>query len=93
MISLYKSAKDTLAVAESNLCSGEIPQAWQEHLSETIAKINIGKKKVDMAEELHRQKSAEYQQAERVLQGLEKDLKKNIIRSQFVFLADSQCCH
>jgi len=80
--SLYKTAKETLSVAEHNLMSCEIPDAWQEHLSATITKINLSKKIVDQAEENHRKKTTEFQQAEERCQFLEKDLKKNIIKSQ-----------
>jgi hypothetical protein len=82
--SMYKTAKETLTVAENNLISGEIPDAWQEHLSSTITKINISKKIVDQAEENHRIKTCEYQNSEQNCQLLEKDLKKHITKSQYV---------
>lgn len=80
--SLYKTAKETLSVAEHNLVSGEIPDAWQEHISSTITKINTSKKNVDLAEENHRRKTADYQSAEQRCQFLEKDLKRQILKSQ-----------
>ena len=80
--SLYKTAKETLSVAEHSLMSGEIPDAWQEHLSVTITKINTSKKTVDQAEEYHRRKTSEYQTAEENCQLLEKDLKRHILKSQ-----------
>jgi SH3-domain binding protein 5 len=85
--SLYKTAKETLSVAENNLMSGEIPDAWQEHISSTITKINTSKKNVDQAEDNHRKKTVEYQAAEEKCQSLEKDLKKHIIKSQLVFFS------
>ena len=80
--SMYKTAKETLSVAEHNLVSGEIPDVWQEHLSSTITKINTSKKTVDQAEEYHRKKTAEYQTAEIKCQNLENDLKRHITKSQ-----------
>ncbi|CAF0703548.1 unnamed protein product [Brachionus calyciflorus] len=80
--SLYKTAKETLSVAEHNLISGEIPDVWQEHLSSTITKINTSKKIVDQAEEFHRKKTAEFQASEERCQTLEKELKKYIIKSE-----------
>lgn len=80
--SLYKTAKETLSVAETNLLSGEIPDAWQEHLSVTVTKINQSKKNVDVAEEIHRKKTSEYQTSEEKCQNLERELKKHIAKSQ-----------
>jgi SH3-domain binding protein 5 len=80
--SLYKTAKETLSVAEHSLSAGEIPDAWQEHLSVTITKINISKKAADQAEEWHRKKTHEYQLAEQKSQYLEKELKRHIAKSQ-----------
>lgn len=80
--SLYKTAKETLSVAEHNLATGEIPDAWQEHISSTITKINTSKKYVDSAEEMHRKKTLEFQQAEERCQFFEKDLKRHIAKSQ-----------
>ena len=80
--SLYKTAKETLSVAEHNLASGEIPDAWQEHISTTITKINTSKKLVDQAEECHRRKTLEYKEAEERCQFLERELKKHIEKSQ-----------
>jgi hypothetical protein len=79
---LYKTAKETLSVAEHNLVSGEIPDAWQEHLSMTITKINSSKKNVDQAEDYHRRKTSEYQAAEDNCQNLEKELKRHIAKSE-----------
>jgi hypothetical protein len=87
--SLYKTAKETLSVAETNLMSGEIPDAWQEHISSTITKINTSKKNVDLAEDNHRKKTVEYQAAEEKCQSLEKELKKHIIKSQLVLFSYS----
>lgn len=78
---MYKTAKETLSVAENNL-SGEIPDVWQEHLSATITKINTSKKMVDQAEEMHRQKTVEFQSSEERCLYLEKDLKRSISKSQ-----------
>ncbi len=83
---MYKTAKETLSVAEHNLISGEIPDVWQEHLSSTITKINTSKKTVDQAEENHRKKTADYQQSEAKCQMLENDLKRHIIKSQYDLL-------
>ena len=85
--SLYKTAKETLQVAESNLSANgqSIPDAWQEHLSVTVAKINTSKRTVDQAEESHRRKTVEFQKAEEMTQMLEKDLKRHITKSQWVF--------
>jgi chromosome segregation ATPase len=83
--SMYKTAKETLAVAEHNLASGEIPDVWQEHLSSTITKINMSKKTVDLAEENHKRKTAEYQNAEVRYQFLENDLKRNIEKSKLYY--------
>ena len=80
--SVYKVAKETLSVAETSLTSGEIPDAWQEHLSVTISKINLNKKLVDQAEETHRKKTSEFQQAEYQCSLLEKQLRKSIAKSQ-----------
>jgi hypothetical protein len=81
-ISHYKTAKETLAVAEQNLSTNGISDVWQEYLSETITKINSYKKNADQAEEYHRGKTLEYQMCEKRLQFLEKDLKRNIEKSQ-----------
>ena len=83
--SLYKTAKETLSVAEHNLATCEIPDAWQEHISSTITKINTSKKTVDLAEENHRKKTSEFQQAEEKCQSLEKELKRHIVKSQLYF--------
>lgn len=83
--SLYKTAKETLSVAEHNLATGEIPDAWQEHLSSTITKINTSKRTVDVAEENHRKKTSEFQAAEERCQFLEKDLHRHIVKSQLYF--------
>ena len=88
--SLYKTAKETLSVAENNLMTHEIPDAWQEHISSTITKINTSKKNVDQAEDNHRKKTVEYQAAEEKCQLLEKELKKHIIKSQLVSFIESK---
>ncbi len=82
--SLYKTAKETLNVAESSLESEgqSIPTEWQEHLSLTITKITLSKKVADQAEEHHRNKALEYQNAEKRSQYLEKELKNYIVKSQ-----------
>ena len=86
---MYKTAKETLSVAEHNLSSHEIPDVWQEHLSSTITKINTSKKTVDQAEDYHRRKTAEYQQAEQRSQFLENDLKRHITKSKYVIISVS----
>lgn len=84
--SLYKTAKETLTVAENSLESnesgGQIPDEWQEHLSLIITKISLSKKAADQAEENHRNKALEFQNAEKRSQYLEKDLKGYILKSQ-----------
>ena len=80
--SLYKSAKETLSLAENSLAKGEIPDAWQDHLSSIITKINTSKKAADQAEEYHKFTAAEYQISEKKCQSLEKDLKRNISKSK-----------
>lgn len=80
--SLYKIAKETLVVAENSLDKRDIPDAWQEHLSTTVTKINNSKKLADQAEEHHRQKACDYQMAEKKLQNLEKELKRHINKSK-----------
>lgn len=81
--SLYKTAKETLTVAENSLeQKGEIPDAWQEHLSLTITKITLSKEAADRAEKHHKSVSLEYQKAEQKSQSLEKDLRKYITKSQ-----------
>lgn len=84
--SLYKTAKETLTVAENSLeQSGEIPDAWQEHLSLTITKISLSKEAADRAEKYHKSKALEYQKSEQRSQLLEKELRKYIIKSQLYF--------
>lgn len=85
--SLYKTAKETLMVAENSLGlgQGEIPSAWQEHLSLTITKINLSKEAADRAEKQHKSHAAQYQKAEQKLQNFEKDLKNNIKKSQLYY--------
>jgi len=83
--SIYKTAKETLTVAENSLDSGEIPDVWQEHLSSTVTKINISKKIADQAEENHRHKALEYQMSEKKSQYLEKDLKRHISKSKLYY--------
>lgn len=81
--SLYKTAKETLTVAENSLeQKGEIPDAWQEHLSLTITKITLSKEAADRAEKHHKSISLEYQRAELKSQALEKDLRRYITKSQ-----------
>ena len=80
--SLYKTAKETLSVAEHSLNKGEIPDAWQEHLSSTITKINLSKKAADQAEENHRKKAIEYQQAEQRMLNLQKEFRRSIAKAQ-----------
>lgn len=80
--SLYKTAKETLMVAENSLEKREIPDVWQEHLSTTITKINNSKKAADQAEENHRHKALEYQMAEKKMQYFEKELKRHINKSK-----------
>jgi hypothetical protein len=81
----YKTAKETLSVAEENLSNGGgISDVWQEYLSEAITKIAQSKKLADQAEDYHRTKAQEYQIAERNLQILEKDLRRNIAKSKLV---------
>jgi len=117
--SLYKKAKETLAVAEANLmansssssssnnpsttssnssssssCSSNsnsssssssstsCPGVWQEHLSSTITKINASKRNLDLAEDNHRHRTACFQQAEQRGQTLEKELRKQIVKSK-----------
>lgn len=84
--SLYKTAKETLTVAENSLeQKGEIPDAWQEHLSLTITKITLSKEAADRAEKHHKSVSLEYQKAEQKSQSLEKDLRKYITKSQMYY--------
>jgi hypothetical protein len=83
--SLYKTAKETMQVAESSLDTHEIPDVWQEHLSTTVAKINQSKRAADQAEENHRYKAIEYQMAEKRSQFLEKDLKRSIAKSKLYY--------
>lgn len=80
--SLYKTAKETLSVAEHSLNRGEIPDAWQEHLSSTITKINLSKKEADKAEEFHRKKANEYSTAEQRLNYLKKEFRRSISKAQ-----------
>lgn len=80
--SLYKTAKETLSVAEHSLNKGEIPDVWQEHLSATITKINLSKKAADQAGENHRKKAIEYQQAELRMLNLQKEYRRNIAKAQ-----------
>ena len=58
--SLYKTAKETMQVAENSLDSNEIPDVWQEHLSTTVSKINQSKRAADQAEENHRYKGISF---------------------------------
>jgi len=89
--SFYKTAKETLTVAENSLePDGQIPDEWQEHLSLTITKISLSKKAADMAEDHHRNKALEYQNAEHRSQYLEKDLKSYIIKSQLYYEEKNQ---
>jgi SH3-domain binding protein 5 len=81
--SLYKTAKETLSVAEQSLTTGEIPSAMQEHLSEVCAKINLSKKNADIKEEYHRRIAKDYQQAEQKCQQLEISLKSSISKSRY----------
>lgn len=84
--SLYKTAKETLTVAEKSLeQKGEIPDAWQEHLSLTITKITLSKEAADRAEKHHKSISLEYQKAEQKSQALEKDLRRYITKSQMYY--------
>lgn len=80
--SLYKTAKETLTVAENNLNSKKIPDAWQEHLSETILKMNNSKKDCDHAESEYRVISDEYEATKRDLDKLENNLQKHIIKAE-----------
>jgi len=81
--SLYKTAKETLSVAENSLTAlGEIPDEWQEHLSLTITKIGLSKEAASRAEKQHRAVAEQYQQAEKRSQILEKELKKYIEKSR-----------
>ena len=85
-MSHYKAAKETLSVAEDTLLSCgngiAVPSVWQEHMSETITKISNSKRIATQAEDYHRNKALEYQMAERTLQYLENDLKRNIEKSK-----------
>lgn len=80
--SFFNTAKETLTVAEINMSPKQITNEWQEHLSETISKLNTSKKTVDKAHELYRQRENQFLIAEHNLQCLEKDLKKHISKSQ-----------
>lgn len=83
--SLYKTAKETLAVAENSLEQGEIPDAWQEHLSLTIKKISLSKEAADKAEIHHRAIANAYQTADKRVQFYEKEIKKHITKSQLYY--------
>lgn len=84
--SLYKTAKETLSVAESSLTDqSEIPDAWQEHLSLTITKIGLSKEAANRAGNHHQAVAEQYQQADRRCQQLEKDLKKFIQKSKLYY--------
>lgn len=80
--SLYRAAKETLNVAESNLSSHAISAEWQEHLSETILKMNTCHKESDNAQQIHRLRMGEYQRAEENLQYLENKLQKHVIKAE-----------
>ncbi len=80
--SIFSTAKETLSVAEINMSPIQITNEWQEHLSETIAKLNSSKKNVDKAHEMYRNKENQFLIAEHNLQTLEKELKKHIVKSQ-----------
>lgn len=80
-ISLHKTAKETLSVAELSLERGKISDAWQEHMSTTITKINQTKRDADKAEEHHRKLANECRLAEQRLTTLRKECKKNIEKS------------
>ena len=84
---MYITAKETLAVAENNLCSGEIPDVWQEHISETITKINNSKKLADINEKIHKEKSLQFENVDNLINELEKKLKKHIAKSQYELLS------
>ncbi len=83
--SLYKTAKETLSLAEHNFVANEIPDAWQEHINSTISRLNTSKKNVDTAEELHRRMTCEFQTAEERCKFLEQDLKRHINKSQLYY--------
>lgn len=83
--SFFNTAKETLSVAEINMSPKQITAEWQEHLSETIAKLNSSKRTVDIAHEMYRSKENQALIAEHNLQSLEKDLKKHILKSQYVY--------
>lgn len=86
--SLYKTAKETLAVAECSLRDefhGEIPDEWQEHLSLTITKIGLSKEAADRAGSRHQAVAEQCQQAEKRAQGLDKELKKYIDKSKLFY--------
>ncbi len=80
--SLYKTAKETLSVAENNLVTNEIPDVWQEHFSEIISKMNTSKRESDHSQKIHSLKTSEYQMAKNNLQKLEKELHKHIVKSE-----------
>lgn len=83
--SLYKTAKETLTVAENGLNSKEIPYAWQEHLSETILKVNSSKKDSDQTENVYRLIKSEYEATKRNVEQLESNLQKHIIRAEVYY--------
>jgi len=62
-----------------------VDMAWQEHLSTTVTKINASKRTVDAAEDAHRRKTAEFQQAEQRCFLTEKELKRHIVKSQLYY--------
>lgn len=85
--SAHVAAKEMVALAEEGLrTEGRIfDHAWQEMLNHATMRVNEAERERASSEEEHRKTSFTYQQSERRVQGLQRELKKAIVRSRPYF--------
>ncbi|KAG8272119.1 SH3 domain-binding protein 5-like [Homalodisca vitripennis] len=83
--SAHSAAKEMVYLAEEGLCTEgrTFDHAWQEMLNHATMRVNESELERTLSEAEHRRTSRSYQQAEVIVQQLQKELKRSIAKSSY----------
>ncbi|XP_060592552.1 SH3 domain-binding protein 5-like [Ruditapes philippinarum] len=90
-VSVYKAARETVALAESRLTedtgttAAQLTSAWQEMLNHAIAKVTEAEKERAKSEQNHQRRSAKYAELQSQIQILEKKFARSIKKAKPYF--------
>ncbi|XP_046682881.1 uncharacterized protein LOC124369145 isoform X2 [Homalodisca vitripennis] len=90
--SAHSAAKEMVYLAEEGLCTEgrTFDHAWQEMLNHATMRVNESELERTLSEAEHRRTSRSYQQAEVIVQQLQKELKRSIAKSRPYFEMKAQ---